>query len=278
MACVQDTASINLSVVAGQLSADVIVDPGTGMAPNLLVVNPTGVYVIGSDGWVPIPATLAFSSADGHTFVATTSADLRAFVGLGDKIRLVQSGVPGYYVVTAIAAGTITLYGGTLSTLAASAISLPYFSKAHSPIGFSMNPESWTEELVDSTQVIQVASTPGTWYNPGSLFLDVPIGAWELGYCASPQNSFGGAAQALDILTALSTANNSGSDVKLIGWLRGSAIVVLGGTVARQRDVAVTVKTRYFLNIRSAQTTNISYEGSAGGPSIIRATCAYIGS
>jgi hypothetical protein len=174
MTCIVDTASINLTAAAGQLSADLVVDPGAGLAPNPLIVNAAGVYVIGSDGWIPLPTTLAFSSADGHTFVATTSADLRSFIGAGDKIRLVQSGVPAYFFVTAIAAGTITLYGGTDYVLAASAVSLPYFSKARSPIGFTLNPDKWTEVLKDSVDRSQAAAVAGTWYNPGSLSLAIP--------------------------------------------------------------------------------------------------------
>lgn len=280
MTCIADTASINLTVAAGQLTADLVIDPGAGLAPNPLVVNPAGVYVIGADGWIPLPSTLAFSSADGHMFVATSSADLRSFIGPGDKIRLVQTGVPAYFVVHAITATQIWLYGGQLYTLAATAITLPYFSKVKSPIGFTLDPTNWTEQAKDTSTRTQSTPGSGTWYNPGSITLAIPIGVWNVEYEAAVEG--GRNASTVNIESTLSTANNSESDpdfTSYYGFATSTALVdgTFSSTGLRRKTIALLVKTSYFANVRLpfASGTSISLNG-AYSPTIIRAICAYL--
>ena len=273
MSCELDTASIALSIAAGQLSADLVVDPGVGLAPNPLVVNPAGVYVVGTDGWIPIPATLAFSSADGHTFVATTSIDLRSFVGVGDKIRVVQSGVPAYFIVTAIALGTITLYGGQLYTLAATPVTLPYFSKAKSPVGFTLDPTQWTEQLKDTSDRTQISPSGSTWYNPGSLSLAIPIGAWITDWSAE---LFPISAGTVSQTATLSTANNSESDPDFTADMYIQTVTQAQATMGRSKTLLLAAKTSYFLNTKARVAANsITFQGSVV-PTFIRARCAYL--
>lgn len=136
MACITDTNSIDLTVSGGTISADLKVDPGAGKPPNPLQINATGVYVQGADGWLPLPATLAFSSASAPTYVATTSVDLTSFISPGMKFKCTQAAVVRYFEVVAITAGNITLYGGDQQVLGAFAITDPYFSTVHEPAAF----------------------------------------------------------------------------------------------------------------------------------------------
>jgi hypothetical protein len=136
MACVESSESIELSVSLGELTADLIVDPGAGLPPNLLEVNPAGVYVIGADGWIPLPANLAYVSASSPTYVATTSADLTSFISPGCKVKLTQAATVRYFEVVAITATQITLYGGDAQVLANSAITAVEFSYAPLPFAF----------------------------------------------------------------------------------------------------------------------------------------------
>lgn len=280
MTCIVDTSSINLSVAAGQLSADLIVDPGAGLSPNPLIVNAAGVYVIGSDGWIPLPTSLAFSSVDGHIFVVTTSADLRSFINPGDKIRLVQSGVPAYFFVHAIAAATITLYGGTDYAVAALPISLPYFSKSKSPVGFTLDPNKWSETLTDSSDRLQATPGAGTWYNPGSLTLVHPIGVWNTEWRGALYMDRTNANTG-NVRASLSTSNAAESDPDLSAGFTvgetGASTQAVMVTVGSRKDLVIAVKTSYFLVCTSSGGgNNLGFMGSTISRSIARARCAYL--
>lgn len=194
-------------------------------------------------------------------------------------MRLVQSGVPGYFFVTAIAAGTITLYGGTDYVLAASAITLPYFSKVKSPIGFPFSPVKWTEVLSDTSDRTQVSPVGGTWYNPGSLSLAIPIGIWRTLWSASLEvhrASTNAVAKA-----SLSTSNSAESDSELTAFIQSAGAGISDNqivvTVGREKTLTLAVKTSYFLIVDAiATSTDISLFGSTGSPSIVRAQCAYL--
>lgn len=237
-----------------------------------------------SGGWLDTTVALTYSSADGHTFVCTTSADLTGVIPVGSRIKLTHSAATKYFIVTAIAAGTITLYGGTDYTLAAGAISAVFFSTAKSPLGFPLNPDKWTEKLSDVTDRNQVSPVYGTWYNLGSLSLAVPIGAWELEWSAHVR----GYVNSDSIPTtnaALSTVNNGVSDPEL---LDGFAInYSANGSYANdktsgQRKVYVLVaKTTFYLIARitgagAGPGNSLVFYGSSVRPTVIKAVCAYL--
>jgi len=272
MGCTTNSNSIDLSVASGVLEADLVVDPAAGKSPNQLVVDSTGVYVP-SDGWVPLGATLAYSSADAPTFVATTSLDLTSFIGPGDRLRLVQSATNLYFLITAITAGTVTLYGGTDYTLANSPITVPYFSKAKSPIGFPLDPAKWTQTLKDVASRLQTNAVNGTWYNPGSgaLSISLPIGCWSVGWRAPV---FGASND--DVFATLSTANNSESNTDFSTYI-GSNPNTITQTVAAV-PLTLAAKTPYYLNVKSDNSggsTSIGFRGDLA-PIVIRALSAYL--
>lgn len=274
--CVNNTNSIALTTTGGALTADAIIDPASSEPPNPLGVSTTGLYVQGANGWLTLPAVLAYSTTDGPTFVATTSVDLTLFIGPGDKIWLTQSSSL-YFIVTAITSSTLTLYGGTNYTLTNAAITLPYFSKWKSPIGFPLNPALWTQELNDTSEQFTSSPSASTWYNLGSLALSIPIGGWRVLYEVAGEVDIGSPAL-LSMFVTLSTANNSASDTNFTGYFAtGNAELNISQTIFREKYLLLAAKTAYFLNAQTAigSASLIQFRGDKS-PTIIRAVCAYL--
>ena len=227
--------------------------------------------------WKPITATLTYSSVDAPTYIVTTGGvNLTNDIGVGSKIKLTHAAQAKYFIVTAIDATTITLYGGTDYTLAATAITLPRHSAANSPHDFPMSPVKWTVEVKDVEVRAQATPVANTWYNlNASHTISLPIGCWKVEY-----NCAFGATDA-DSLTfenevTLSTANNSESDVDFTSYVRATSTSIYG-TGYRNKIISVAAKTPYYLNTRTETATvdNIYIKGNSA-PTIIRAVCAYL--
>lgn len=228
----------------------------------------------GGSDWQTISATLTYSSTDGHTFVVTTGAvDLTGTIPLGARIKLTHAAAIKFFIVTAIDATTITLYGGTDYTLAATAITLPNYSQAKAPVGFPLNPLKWQEEFSDGANQSQAAPVQNTWYNLGTSTLAVPIGAWSIEYeCSLFYDTAG-----KEIEACLSTANNTKSD----GQMNVRVVGVTGNAttgVYRRKSYLFAVKTSLFLNARTQSAGAAGNLFFLGGDAstIIRATCAYL--
>lgn len=239
----------------------------------------------GVDGWSPVSAALTYSSADAPTFVATTASDLTSVISIGARLKLTQSAAVKYFIVTAISSTTITLYGGQNYTLANSAISAVSYSHVKGPQGFPLDPTGWTEQLKDTSSRSQGSPVAGTWYNPSSLSLSLPIGAWNAEYEAaiSSDGASGTGDRQLQFLSTLSTANNSASDVDWTAAAGVDADIITASTfqlitsVTRRKPIVVTVKTSYFLNICTTVSgvSDVAIRGDLS-PTIIRALCSYL--
>jgi hypothetical protein len=136
MACTVNTPSVKLTVASGVLSADAIADPAAALPPNPLKINATGIYVAGADGWLALPAVLAYSLTNGNVYDLTVSVDVRSFIGPGAQLRFVHLGITKYAEVVAITASTITVWLGDAATLAAGAITVPFFALRSMPVGW----------------------------------------------------------------------------------------------------------------------------------------------
>jgi hypothetical protein len=229
--------------------------------------------------WNPLQVVtsvgLTFSSADAPVFVASTSDDLTSSVSVGMRLRVSQStGGIKYFIVVAIGASTVTLYGGTDYVLENEAISDPVFSAAKAPLGFPLNPLKWSVIVSDASDYTTSNPTT-TWYNANSIV--VPIGAWTLSWKAclygakSPTTS-------VRVKATLSTANNSESDADFTAeeyvetanmlWdLRQSKYV--------EKDLLLASKTTYYLNYYGAGSTGAGVLGTFG-KILVRAVCAYL--
>jgi hypothetical protein len=226
----------------------------------------------GLDGWLPIAfCGLTYSSADSPTFVIGTTADLSTTIPVGAKLKLTQT-TDKFFVVTAINSTTITVYGGTDYTLANAGISAAWYSLARTPFGFPQAPTKWSQELRDTTTRSQAAAVANTWYNPGSLSLAVPIGAWWLEWMSEISVSVAGNS----IFGTLSTANNSESDndFSAAGNVAGASYGIVTG---RHKAILLAAKTSYFLNVKTTSGgTPTLYSNIADVPAIVRAICAYL--
>lgn len=238
---------------------------------------------IPTDGWVPDGDTWTYASADGPTGVFTIAGvDRSAVLMPGTRIKLTQT-TPKYFIVTKVAFSTnttVTIYGGTDYTLANAAITSPNHSPCKTPAGFNPDPDKWTESITDTSDRSQASPTAATWYNPGSLSLSVPIGVWRVQYMAHLENTIA-ATTAVQAKMTLSTANNSESDVDFTGFAInvGPTATILRGEseIYREKHLALTSKTSYFLNVSpvTASTSSIDIRGDLS-KTIIRAVCAYL--
>jgi hypothetical protein len=278
------------SVVDGEILADHLVltkHDGTTIDAGSVVgpagpAGPAGAAGTSTplDGWNAIAQALTFGVADAPSYTVTLPGDLTGTYAPGQRWKLTHAGVVKYFIVTAVAyaAGTttVTLYGGTDYTLAAGAITLPYFSTHKAPLGFPLNPAKWSVELRDSTDRSQASPTNSTWYNLGSLSLSVPIGAWRLFWMADIYVRWSGGVAHIDQHTTLSTANNTESDVDFSTRLQGYGNDVISNQ-SREKFILLAAKTSYYLNSTShSGPTSINFYGSTASPTIIRAVCAYL--
>ena len=235
-------------------------------------------------GWIAIPNTLTYASADAPTFTFTLSGDWTSILYPGVRIQLTQTTVK-YFIVTASSYGapntTVTVYGGTDYTLANAAITSPYFSLMKAPQGFPLDPTKWTVEVTDTTDAQQASPTQNTWYNLGSITISVPIGIWRLEFQVVGA-VYGPAGGAPIIYITLSTANNTESDADQTSMcgiytpIAGTSCQVYLGLYKNKTQVLAS-KTSYYLNSKTdvASTVSIHFRGDLG-KTIIRATCAYL--
>jgi len=207
---------------------------------------------------------------------------MTASIQVGDRVKFTNNSTTFYGIVTAIASGTITIYGGTQYTVANSAITNPYFSHSKNPFGFNSRPDYWTEVVTDSSQQSQSSPGSGTWYNIGTISIAVPIGAWRLYWSALCQ-IINGAVGATNLFTGtLSTANNSQSDSDLSAGVSQSGATApssidVRSNLSKEKTIVVASKTSYYLNGQSngAGDSSIQFRGDFV-PTKIYAICAYL--
>lgn len=84
------------------------------------------------DGWIAVSDSWAYASAT----TITVPTDATTKYSVGDKIKIVQSGSTKYFYITVVTSTVITVNGGSDYTVANSAISGIYYSKATTPLGF----------------------------------------------------------------------------------------------------------------------------------------------
>lgn len=97
------------------------------------------------DGWIACDETLTYASAT--TF--TCSSALAAVFSTGDKIKLTQTTVKYFYVVS-VSGTTVTVTGGADYSLANAAITSPFYSKGVTPVGFPTE-FAWTPTFANFT-------------------------------------------------------------------------------------------------------------------------------
>lgn len=260
--------------------------PGSSVAHNAVgFADTTGL--LGEDsglgvltGWIAAEAW-TYVSADGPTGVFNVGSDVTGKYQIGMRVKYTQTTVK-YGIITNVGAFSggntpITIYGGTDYTLANAAITLPYFSWAKAPQGMNIDPAKWTLTFTDTTSRSQSSPVAGTWYNIGSLQLDIHIGVWNVEYFCDVRVTKS-SATVIDSEVTLSTANNSETDKKMSDYAStggASGTQVNERSAHRRMMLTLTSKTTYFLNMLSS-TTPASVAISGDPTTIIRAICALL--
>lgn len=223
-----------------------------------------------SGGWQAVNDTFTYSSADAPTFVITVSSDARGRYQVGGRIALWQ-GSWKYFIITAVSATTITVYGGTDYTLTSAGISNPMYSAQKSPIGFPMDPAKWTVKVTDTTSRLQSPPTLNVWYNLGSQSITIPIGIWNVDYTVHGYASLPGSDHYITLSTGAATESNNEYSVR-----QDNTAGAVGITSFKQFQLSVAVKTPYYLNTKTGTSGGTLYNNNDQVKLIIRAVCAYL--
>jgi len=196
------------------------------------------------------------------------------------RIKLTDTGKQ-YFIITKVIfddpGSTITVYGGSVGDLSGGGITNPFFSVFKTPLDFPLDPINWTEETTDAVSRTQATPVAGTWYNPGAITIDIPIGAWNVEWMANIELQEAATSEFF-IAGTLSDANNTESDSEFTEF---ALLALDSGTftlpAGRRKNLTLAAKDTYYLNIKtdSADIDNIRIAGN-DSPSIIRAICAYL--
>lgn len=266
IAAIEAKVGVDSSAVTTSLSYKLSAITGSDKASSL-AASLSGWYSV-SDAWV-------YASADSPTFVITVPTDATTTYTPGMRVRLTQTTVK-YFLVTAVTATTLTVYGGTDYTLANAAISAISVSGSTAPFGFPLDPAKWSVTLTDTSNRNQASPGAGTWYNPGSLSITIPIGIWLVQKGGSVGIVQSGGAQGTASFT-LSTTNSTESDSTFT--TTGYVSVLSAESFVPHfimKPLTLATKTQYFLNIRaSAAITTVELRGDQQA-TVVRATSSYL--
>lgn len=220
--------------------------------------------------WQSANETWIYSSADSPTFVVTVPSDATGKYTVGMKVRLWQ-GSWKFFIITAVSATTITLYGGTDYTLTSAGISNPMYSAQKSPIGFPMDPAKWTVKVTDTSSRLQSPPTLGVWYNLGSQSITIPIGIWNVDYTVHGYASTAGADHFITLSTGAATESNNEYSVR-----QDNTTGAMGITSFKQFLISAATKTVYYLNTKTGTSGGILYNNNDQVKLVIKAVCAYL--
>lgn len=279
------------SMIAGvEAAGDIIYHNGTiwtrlpkGLDGQLLRLASGLPAWVTTDGWTPYSTVTPTSGTlDSPSFeIVFAGVDLSAVLYPGMRVKITQ-GTVKYFIITKVAFSTnttVTLYGGTDYSLVATgttAISAFSYSQSKAPAGFPLDPAKWTVEVTDTTSRNQASPVQNTWYNVGTISINVPIGAWHISW----QGNIGadkGSNATIAAYATLSTANNSQSDADLTAGVNSASVLQLIGCVGKTKFLTVTAKTPYYYNtMTNVASLDHIYNDNASAKLIIRAVCAYL--
>lgn len=283
------------SGITGLISAGANVTiTGTGTTIDPYIISSAGGGAGSNDGWIAYNTVIPTrASADDPTYVLTfAGVDLTSQLCEGMKVKWTQNSIVRYGFInkapvfsTNTTVSILTICNDSNANFdvldtASFAISNFSYSTDKCPFGFPIDPIKWTVETKSTTDDSQATPTNGTWYNPGSRNIQIPVGSWNVGYQAMIKSQVNGSA--LVLRATLSTTNNSESDTDFTSRYQSngatSTTFLVFGPVGKNKNLTLTTKATYYLNgaVGVASTTDITFEGASGGTTIIRAICNYL--
>ena len=250
----------------------------------------------GSGGWISGGETWTYVSVDDPTGIIKINSDVTTKYSAGMRIKFTNGGNTIYGLIQVV--GT---YGGTeagytyitflheidptdslaLYLMANSAITSNYYSTQKAPFGFPMDKAKWTIKKYDSTQRT-AAGTGGTYLNVGTTNsqITIPIGLWDVDYqvYAFGNRTTAGTGDALYV--ALSTANNTASDIDFVSLFLISGAATnqsdsMGAVCIRSKLLSLSSKTLYYLNMKM-DNNGAWYFNNDTSSLLIRAVNAYL--
>ena len=242
------------------------IDTGTEDAK---IVTPKAIAdSIIQTGWTPARETWTYASADAPTYVITVPSDARLRYSAGMRVKLTHGGSTKYFIITAVAETSLTLYGGTDYALADTAITNPYYSTQKAPLGFPLDPSKWTVQKTSATTTSQNNPVNGTWYNHDSL--SFPIGEWNILY-ELPLFARRITSGQTNLKATLSTANNSESNSDLSSFAGFSDYTESSNSVG-----GIAWFTKYIpgFSVASKTTYYLNFSTTSNGISLIQVLAA----
>jgi len=242
-----------------------------GSALNANIITAALLDVLTRGGWYATTEAWSYVSADGNTGVISIPSGGTTRYTPGMRIQLTQSTVK-YFIITAVASTTLTVWGGTDYTLTSGAISAISYSPHKAPVGFPLDPDKWSVIVKDTAD--RSSASPSGWQNLGGISITIPIGVWRVGYWVTqyPARASGACSQ----FSTLSKANNTEDDkdfTAVVFSLAGSNI----GVSHKEKILNLAAKTVHYLNATSTDGVSaIVFYGGSGGVTIVKAICAYL--
>ena len=194
--------------------------------------TPAEIGAVPNDGWTAYTAvTPTRTAADDPTYtIRFSGVDLTGVLQEGMPIKWTQNSIVRYgWISSALSlpSGNTSITVLTrlnssssnydvLDTATYSISNFAYGRLKQPGFGFPIDREKWTLLITDTTDRTQSSPTAGTYYQPGSLGITVPIGQWRLGFVGVLSASVTNLQVSMQFI--LSTTTNSISDGQLAGY------------------------------------------------------------
>ena len=235
-------------------------------------------------GWIPAEEAWTFNSYDATVrtgVLNATGASSKYAVGMRIKFSQPTGGLK-FAIITALSSTTITFFLPSGVDFDNEPISNNFFSAQKIPLGFDINPDSWTLSVTDSSPRLGTAPK-GVWYRPtgSTASLHVPIGAWELSAMTLSRSAVTGVAVYVTTGISISASTNSvtSEDLTVRGEYAvggGGSVINLNLTQTPRGNVFLNSKTQYYLlHFMNSDGTSGSTSGF-NSPATIKATCLYL--
>jgi len=226
-------------------------------------------------GWVNANESWSFSSWDATnvTGVITVPSNATNKYSVGMKGSIQNNGQQ-YFIITAVAATSLTGYFGTDYILTNNAITSPQYSSQKAPFGFPINPTKWTVATTSSSDRTTTSATLATLTDA----ITVPIGAWKLSLKAhfdintSSTSSYNGR---ITLSSDASTETDTQLSLVLNNLSSATGSKATSYTGQAEKDISLAASATYTLMGKTGAGT-LEVLGSTMTPTILKAVCAYL--
>jgi hypothetical protein len=297
---VQDLGSGQAQVSTGSLESLSNVSAPNPSNNDILAYNSStgnwGLSKAISDGWIPYTAvTPTLNTADDPTYVLRfANVNLTNIMGVGMRVKWVQTSTVRYGIITAISYSTdtlLTIYGGTdydvLNTNTYPISNFAY-SAMKAPLGFPLQTSKWSVRVTDTTVYTKTSPSLDVWYgransmDGGALLpmITIPIGTWVAKYaCMGYSRSTGTYCR---VVTTLSSSTSTAIETDFIavysynaGFNTSGQLHFNGYINCFPKEISIPTKTNYYLLIKTPSGDMIGVYGSLAN-TILEAVCSYL--